>query len=311
MSRVLIPLLAAFMAAAPAAAQSRKPIEAQDGDVIVVRDAMRVRIVRREEGNVRAIYEPAERWLLLLVDESSAGRPPDARVDQIYSFNDVEGDWPLGARWDGYATLDDYSIAGELGGPGIGIATPAGLVQLLGSVRAPLQPRTLLEDPAAAAVLRFAVFGRGRGSSDSFDEAEARQVAIVKRNAANIRPPGFATSVGMTMTPEGTAGGIVTTRGATGASAPLRVGGNIVTPAKIQDAPPVMPPLAAQANLHGVVILEVTVGADGRVTQANVLRSIPLLDQAAIDAVRQWRFTPTLLNGVAVPIIMTVAVPFP
>ena len=55
---------------------------------------------------------------------------------------------------------------------------------------------------------------------------------------------------------------------------------------------------------------QATIGADGRVIDARVLRSIPLLDQAALDAVRQWEFTPTLLNGVATPIIMTVTVNF-
>jgi hypothetical protein len=49
---------------------------------------------------------------------------------------------------------------------------------------------------------------------------------------------------------------------------------------------------------------------DGKVADAKVLRSIPLLDSAALDAVRQWEFTPTLLNGVPVPVIMTVTVNF-
>jgi protein TonB len=59
-----------------------------------------------------------------------------------------------------------------------------------------------------------------------------------------------------------------------------------------------------------VVIIEATIGADGTVTDSRVLRSIPLLDEAAIDAVRQWVFTPTLINGVPVPVIMTVTVQF-
>jgi len=62
--------------------------------------------------------------------------------------------------------------------------------------------------------------------------------------------------------------------------------------------------------VSGVVIIEATIGANGRVTDAKVLRSIPLLDQAALDAVKQWVFTPTLLNGVPVPVIMTVTVNF-
>ena len=62
--------------------------------------------------------------------------------------------------------------------------------------------------------------------------------------------------------------------------------------------------------MRGVVILEVTVGADGAVTEARVLRSIPMLDEAAIAAVRQWRYDPTLLNGQPVPIVITVPVNF-
>jgi protein TonB len=58
------------------------------------------------------------------------------------------------------------------------------------------------------------------------------------------------------------------------------------------------------------VILEVLIGADGKVEQAKVMRSIPMLDQAAIDAVRQWEFTPTLVNGEAKKVIMTVTVNF-
>jgi protein TonB len=54
----------------------------------------------------------------------------------------------------------------------------------------------------------------------------------------------------------------------------------------------------------------VTVAEDGTVAGACVLRSVPLLDNAAIDAVRQWRYQPTLLNGAPVPVIMTATVNF-
>jgi protein TonB len=58
------------------------------------------------------------------------------------------------------------------------------------------------------------------------------------------------------------------------------------------------------------VIIEATIDREGRVTEARLLRSIPLLDQAALEAVRQWEYEPTLLNGVTVPVIMTVTVNF-
>lgn len=92
--------------------------------------------------------------------------------------------------------------------------------------------------------------------------------------------------------------------------APVRVGGNIKPPAKVRDVRPEYPPIAQMSRLQGVVILETLIDPSGRVTEAKVLRSIPLLDQAAVDAVLQWEFMPTLLNGVAVPVIMTVTVNF-
>ena len=62
--------------------------------------------------------------------------------------------------------------------------------------------------------------------------------------------------------------------------------------------------------MSGFVILEALIDEQGQVRDARVLRSIPLLDQAAVDAVRQWRFTPTVLNGQVIPIVMSVTVNF-
>jgi periplasmic protein TonB len=92
--------------------------------------------------------------------------------------------------------------------------------------------------------------------------------------------------------------------------APVRVGGNIRSPMKTKDVKPTYPAIAQSARVQGVVIIEATIGPDGRVQEAKVLRSIPLLDAAALDAVKQWAFTPTLLNGVPVPVIITVTVNF-
>jgi protein TonB len=62
--------------------------------------------------------------------------------------------------------------------------------------------------------------------------------------------------------------------------------------------------------VQGVVILECTIGRDGRITDVKVLRGIPLLDAAAVDAVKQWVYEPTLVNGVPARVIMTVTVSF-
>jgi TonB family protein len=90
----------------------------------------------------------------------------------------------------------------------------------------------------------------------------------------------------------------------------IRVGGNIAAPTKVVDVKPLYPAEALADKIQGVVILEARIDEDGNVSDARVLRSIPMLDQAAIDAVKQWKFVPTLLNGAPVPVIMTVTVNF-
>lgn len=91
---------------------------------------------------------------------------------------------------------------------------------------------------------------------------------------------------------------------------PVRAGGRIMAPKKIKDVKPVYPALAQSARVYGAVTIEATIGADGKVTDARVVRSIPLLDQAALDAVRQWEYLPTMLNGLPVPVLITVTINF-
>ena len=98
--------------------------------------------------------------------------------------------------------------------------------------------------------------------------------------------------------------------GVSGNVAPIRVGGNIRTPMKRRDVKPVYPADARVDRILGIGIVESTIGCDGSVTEVRVLRGHPLLITAAIDAVRQWQYEPTLLNGVPVPVIMTMTVTF-
>ena len=91
---------------------------------------------------------------------------------------------------------------------------------------------------------------------------------------------------------------------------PTRVGGNIIAPVKTVHVAPVYPELAQRTRTKGVVILEAVIDESGRVTSARVLRGHPLLDQAAADAVTQWRFTPARLNEEAIPVVITVTVNF-
>ena len=91
---------------------------------------------------------------------------------------------------------------------------------------------------------------------------------------------------------------------------PIRPGGNILPPARTGYVAPVYPPIAIQARSEGTVVLEAVIDETGTVRDVTVTRSVPLLDRAAIDAVRQWRYSPTRLNGVPVAIIITVSVNF-
>jgi TonB family protein len=89
-----------------------------------------------------------------------------------------------------------------------------------------------------------------------------------------------------------------------------RVGCVIRSPQKTRDVNPVYPAVARAAGVQGVVVVEATIDRNGKVQNAKVLRSIPLLDQAALDAVKQWEFIPEVLNGERVPVIVALSVNF-
>lgn len=91
---------------------------------------------------------------------------------------------------------------------------------------------------------------------------------------------------------------------------PVKVGGQIKPPRRLVNVAPVYPSLAQQARVEGEVEIEAVIGEDGRVREARVTRGKPLLNDAALTAVRQWTFTPTTLNDRPVAVVMTVTVVF-
>jgi TonB family protein len=91
----------------------------------------------------------------------------------------------------------------------------------------------------------------------------------------------------------------------------VRAGGNIPLPVRTVFVEPVYPDDARQAGIDGMVILEALIGEDGKVMDARIMRSIPALDAAALAAVRQWAFAPTVINGVPQKVVMSVTVSFP
>ena len=181
------------------------------------------------------------------------------------------------------------------GSGGLGIATSQGLVQLL-------RQQHEFRDENAVAVLSY--MGSGNTVANlAFDEAERWYVAELRRNDGVMRSPsGGGSYSSMTLGP-GISGG-------SDPSGAMRVGGNVRPPVKLVDVTPVRPETAERAGVRGTVILEVTIDVDGTVKDARVLRSLPILDAAALEAVRQWRYEPTMIGGKPVPVIMTVPVAF-
>jgi protein TonB len=90
----------------------------------------------------------------------------------------------------------------------------------------------------------------------------------------------------------------------------FRAGEGIERPRKMKHVKPVYPVQAQSARIGGNVLIEATIGVDGKVRDARVVQSIALLDQAALDAVRQWEFEPSRVNGVAVAVTMVIVVSF-
>jgi len=94
------------------------------------------------------------------------------------------------------------------------------------------------------------------------------------------------------------------------AEAPILAIGEVRPPRLVRRVEPEYPLIAVESRTQGSVILEATTDIYGRVAAVRVLRSIPLLDEAAIDAVRQWVYEPLLINGRPRPVTFTVTVTF-
>jgi len=126
-------------------------------------------------------------------------------------------------------------------------------------------------------------------------------------------PPGCLTGCG-NGPPDSTGAGLGDGRGSVdttnGSGRPLPIGGELRPPRKTHQVLPQYPELARKAGVGAVVIVQCVIDVQGRVSEARVLRGHPLLDSSALEAVRQWRYEPTRLNGTAVPVVMTVTVTF-
>ena len=229
----------------------------------------------------------------MLIDKAP---DPDGNVDLYHRF-ELQERYPPEYLWDGPGLVEEYEQFGaKRGRRAVGVVIPAGRILLTSGPAANTPP---IAD--ALATLSYTRSGSGQARGAFVD---AEQDVIMERHrsgpAASLefgRAP--AVSSGLLIGPLGTASG-----------AALRVGGSVSAPQKIRDVPPVLPEAARQAGIRGAVIVEITIDTEGKVRSARVLRSFPLLDAAALEAVRQWEFTPTVLNGEPREVVMSVTVPF-
>src|SRR5262245_39298061 len=140
-------------------------IDVRDGDTVIVNDDARIRVIRRRSARVRVVFDPTQRWLILLARYQPQNGITTDGINS-YAFRDLEGDWTLESRWEGDSTLDVYGLAGQAGYAGVGFQTPSGTVQLFVRER-----QQMFKEPTAAVVL---VYRRSssRTARGSFDEVE-------------------------------------------------------------------------------------------------------------------------------------------
>src|SRR5204862_2307472 len=109
----------------------------------------------------------------------------------------------------------------------------------------------------------------------------------------------------------GVIGGVVAEPQPVKQEAPLRVGGDVKAPIKISSVDPVYPEVARKARISGIVIVECTIDKNGYVIDVHVLKPLPFgLDQAAVEAVKKWKFRPGTLNGQPVDVLYNLTVNF-
>jgi protein TonB len=197
--------------------------------------------------------------------------------------------------------------------------------QLLTFLVAPPPPPPPPPPPAAAPVKVVKVVREFDDGRLTAPKEIPKEIAMIKEEEL---PPPSAGVVGVVGgvpggvaggSPGGVIGGIIS---ATPVAAPpppppkvetpkrIKVGGQVQSALAISRPQPIYPPLAKQARISGTVRLEALISKQGTIESLRVIQGHPLLVQAALDAVRQWRYRPTVLNGEPVEVQTTIDVNF-
>ena len=267
-----------------------RQIETADGDTILVAGDDRVTVLRKRAAEVRVVFDPDRRTVLVIADWGTpTDGKPDGGVNRTWLFSDIEGAWPLDARWQGSATLvEPESLRGETARAAatLTLETPAGPVVFMSGRPDNRQPL-----PAGTLIWHRRLSGGGPDGV-SFDDAErfaqsdnARWSFGSTTGAASafpstvVRPPGVM------------------------APAPR--------PQLLRRVEPVWPDPAAHPGLRGVVLVELAVALDGSVRAARAVRSVPALDAIVLAAASQWRYAPAGPEGRPDPLMVTAAFPYP
>lgn len=179
---------------------------------------------------------------------------------------------------------------------------------------APPPPPPPPPPPAAAPVVKVRPVHLMEAGKLVQPKAIPKEVKIIKEEEF---PPEMGVTGGVPGgVPGGSAGGVIGgVIGGVGLPPPpkqnrIRQGGNVTQANIINRVQPMYPPLARQTRIQGTVKLHAIISKTGTVQQLEVVSGHPLLVQAALDAVRQWRYRPTLLNGEPVEVDTTIDVVF-
>ncbi len=198
--------------------------------------------------------------------------------------------------------------------------------QLMGFLIAPPPPPPPPPPPAAAPVVARPIVREIEDGRLVAPKAIPKTIAMIKEDEL---PPPSAGAVGVVGgvpggVPGGQIGGVIGgIVSATPVAAPppppppkveapkrIRVGGQVQQAKLVSQPRPVYPPLAKQARIQGTVRLEAVISKTGTIDQLKVVSGHPLLVQAALDAVKQWRYQPTFLNNEPVEVATTIDVNF-
>jgi protein TonB len=190
---------------------------------------------------------------------------------------------------------------------GDGLPTPPSGLRVFFAAPMVIAPPPLPPPPAAVSRIR-----KEPPSVPSFTAPTETPEDVVPEKAADLGISGAEAGGVEGGAPGGVVGGIVEPLPEIVPSPPppVHVGGGIQEPKKLKHVDPVYPEIAVRASVQGNVVVECVVSPRGRVTDVRIVSGIPLLNEAAIAAVRQWVYTPTLVDGVPRVVIMTVTVHF-